>query len=124
MPVKFIEPLVPRSGRKMRPKQWCEKYQQSPQTLYRLIRAGKITARKLGASTLIDEAESDAYFESLPMVGKRGQPCNRATERKIDGIERRSYGAPLTVGPSVLILGADRDGENSKAPESKVMKWI
>jgi hypothetical protein len=64
---------LPRTGRKLRPKQWCEKYKRSPQTLYRLIAAGKIIARKDGASTILDEDQSDAYFNSLPVVDSKMQ---------------------------------------------------
>jgi excisionase family DNA binding protein len=34
--------------------------------LYELLAEGKITARKLGKRTLIDRAEADSWFHSLP----------------------------------------------------------
>jgi excisionase family DNA binding protein len=39
----------------------------SKRTLSRLIRAGKIAARKDGVRTLVDVASIKAYYESLPM---------------------------------------------------------
>jgi hypothetical protein len=36
-----------------------------------LISAGKITARKLGVVTLLDEAECNRFFDSLPQLGAK-----------------------------------------------------
>jgi excisionase family DNA binding protein len=53
-------------SRKLRTRSVCERYDISRRTLYRLIAAGKLTAVKLGAMTLLDETECDRLFNSLP----------------------------------------------------------
>jgi excisionase family DNA binding protein len=53
-------------GRKLRIKAACAKGGFSRRTAYRLIAAGKLTARKLGHITLLDEDELDQLLASLP----------------------------------------------------------
>jgi excisionase family DNA binding protein len=53
-------------SRKLRTRSVCERYDISRRTLYRLIAARKLTARKLGTITLLDEAECDRLFANLP----------------------------------------------------------
>jgi excisionase family DNA binding protein len=53
-------------GRKLRTRTVCQRYDISRRTLYRLIAGGKLTARKLGAITLLDADECDRLFNSLP----------------------------------------------------------
>jgi excisionase family DNA binding protein len=62
--VRMTDPVS--SGRKLRTRTVCQRYDISRRTLYRLIAAGKLTARKLGSITLLDEAECDRLFNSLP----------------------------------------------------------
>jgi excisionase family DNA binding protein len=61
--------ISPSGSPKRRIKSVCEKYDVSRRTVYRLIAAGKLTARKLGKITLLDEAECDQLFNSLPKLG-------------------------------------------------------
>jgi excisionase family DNA binding protein len=55
-------------GRKLRIRSVCERYDISRRTVYRLIDAGKLNARKLGSITLIDQAEADQLFNNLPTI--------------------------------------------------------
>jgi len=60
MPVFPIEPLA------LSPSQAAVFLSISKRSLSRLIRAGKIEARKAGPRTLVDVVSPKAYYETLP----------------------------------------------------------
>src|SRR5215470_2181954 len=45
--------------------------------LYRLIREGKLPARKLGRKTLILASDLEAFLEALPRLAKEDKPTQR-----------------------------------------------
>lgn len=61
---KFVEPKIAYS---MRAAAQCSGLSRS--TLYLLIRGGKLTARKNGKRTIIEDAELRRFIASLPKLG-------------------------------------------------------
>jgi hypothetical protein len=56
--------------RAAKPKAVCNKYGWGKTRFYELLNAGKIEARKDGASTLVDLDSAEAYYQSLPKLGR------------------------------------------------------
>ena len=67
----------------------------SKRSLSRLIRAGKIEARKAGPRTLVDVASLKAYYESLPKKTDHAADCVRPP--------RSCAAAARGSGPSLMI---------------------
>jgi excisionase family DNA binding protein len=61
-----IESTSPSARAYSRIKSFCEEYDVSRSTAYRLAAAGHIRFVKLGEATLVDLASARAYFASLP----------------------------------------------------------
>lgn len=65
-------------------KQFCERYNLSPATAYRLMSAGALAFRKVGRRRLIAVADAEAWWNSLP--GPPGE--NAASNHQISAMKR------------------------------------
>lgn len=70
-------------------KEFCRRYNVSPATAYRLMKAGELAYRKAGRRRLIAVADAEAWWNSLPgPPGSAPSPCSNPNTPKRSGKQR------------------------------------